>query len=169
AAYSILGNAHFPWTLPFNLFAEEARIYLNHLGVPRHILMEHFQRDQGNPSPEAVAAEYLGLTSNEREIVTGAAGPLHELWGFDSQGAFNTFISDHRVSGILDQSGLKYEDLTALLDVEFVDPAGGLRIRFADADCNLNTATITNLNATALNRMHRFVRLQRKLDWSIAE
>ncbi len=43
-----------------------------------------------------------------------------------------------------------------------------LGIRF-EADCNLDTATITNPNNGALDRIHRFVRLWRRQSWSIAE
>ena len=44
-----------------------------------------------------------------------------------------------------------------------------MRVEFAGADCNLATATITGLSAASLGRIHRFVRLQRKLGWSITE
>ena len=64
-AYNTLSNAVYPWLLPFNLFAAEARAYLAHLGVRRDLLMEHFRREGAAPLPIDVTAEFLGLTPRE--------------------------------------------------------------------------------------------------------
>ena len=72
-AYTILANAVYPWRLPFDLLAAEARRYLAQLGVRRDVLMEHFRREGAAPLPIDVAAEYLGLTPRERSIITGSA------------------------------------------------------------------------------------------------
>jgi hypothetical protein len=73
AAYERLRTAIFPWTLPLNLWWEEARVYLDHLKVPRHELMREFH-PQGPPSTQtnvAIASEQLGLTAFERQLLTG--------------------------------------------------------------------------------------------------
>jgi peptidoglycan hydrolase-like protein with peptidoglycan-binding domain len=73
AAYERLRTAIFPWTLPLNLWWEEARVYLDHLKVPRHELMREFD-PQGPPANQtnvAVASEQLGLTTIERQLLTG--------------------------------------------------------------------------------------------------
>lgn len=169
AAYTVLGNASYPRSLPFDLFAEEARVYLNHLGVPRHELMTLFQSEAGDPSPVHGAAEYLGLTAAEHAITTGATGLLHQLWGFDSQADLNVFVADHNLAGLMRRSGLSYQELQEVLDVPLVNPNANMTIQFAGADCNLNTATITNLDLDALDRWCRFMRLQQSGDGSIAQ
>ncbi len=168
-AYSTLAAARYPIALPFDLFGEEARIYLNHIGVPRHTLMAHFAHAAQAPSELDVAAEYLAMSPVERQVVVGSVGPPRELWGFTTQQAFNSFIATHRVAGVLARAGLGYDDLVALLDVRFVNPDRALRIRFAGSDCDLGRATITGLNAPALDRINRFIRLQRTLPWSTAD
>ena len=70
---------------------------------------------------------------------------------------------------MLERSGLSYEEMVQLLAVRLIDPGGNMRVEFAGADCNLATATITNLTTSSLGRIHRFVRLQRKLGWPIPE
>ena len=69
SAYDALANAVYPIELPFNLWKEEARIYLGHLGVARDHLMEIFNRGTSeDPSDLSVvmAAEQLGLSSVDR-------------------------------------------------------------------------------------------------------
>jgi peptidoglycan hydrolase-like protein with peptidoglycan-binding domain len=168
-AYNILANAIYPWNLPFDLWAAETRRYLAQLGVRRDVLMERFRRDGAAPSPIDVAAEYLGLTPRERAIITGAATETtRQMWGMDVA-EFNQLLSERRASVVLERSGLSYEELVELLDARFVDPGGAMRVEFAGADCNLATATVTGLTTGSLARMHRFVRLQRKLGWPVAE
>ena len=169
-AYTILGNARYPWLLPFDLWHSEVRTYLNHLGAPLDSLISQFNFGEPSGSQPAFAAEYLGLTALEREIITDAEDdPLHRLWGFDNQGELNQFVSNRNAAQLLDRSGLTYEELTSLLDVPYINPSGNLRIRFEGTDCILENATIANLNSGALDRIHRFVRLWRRQSWSIDE
>src|SRR6266849_5635834 len=96
--YSVLAQQVYPWNLPFDLPAEESRIYLGQLGVSRDALMKVFQKrdpelpllDQGDDS--AIAGEYLHFTPFEFRIVTGGlaakkpvrvatTGPINALSG----------------------------------------------------------------------------------------
>ena len=95
AAYDVLRKQVHPWTAPFDLWSEQVRAYLGHLGVARHELMEAFL--PGDPlarlNNPAIARESLGLTSNEAAIITGATtgqpGAISEdswnLWGFEAE------------------------------------------------------------------------------------
>jgi len=75
AAYIVLGHTVYGWDLPFDLGAEQARVYLEHLGVRRDQLMETFQPLRPGattgPTEVAIAAEYLRLTPPELRIITG--------------------------------------------------------------------------------------------------
>jgi len=168
AAYTVLANAIYPWALPFDLWTEESRVYLENLGVQRHELMEHFRQENDSPSIE-IAAEYLRLTLRDRAIITGSADEeTREFWGL-GEPAWNTLLSDRRVPVVLQQSGLSYDELTTLLEVSFINPGGTMRVQFEQPDCNIDRATLVNLSGDALDRMHRFVRLQRKLGWDAHE
>lgn len=172
-AYNILAQAIFPWTLPFDLWAAEARHYLGQIGIQRFALMEAFISANAAEFTPDIATEYLGLTPREREIITDTAvaiSSVSDYWGMETA-EFNAFLASGRVSIALKQSGLSYEELVATLDVNLVNRPSlpAMRIQFAGADCNLDTATITNLTTARLSRFHRFVRLQRKLGWPVWE
>jgi len=200
-AYETLRRAVYPLTLPFDLWLSEARVYLDHLGVPRHELMQLFQQ-QGtspNPSDAEIAAEYLGLTNTERQIITGnVPNQSWEFWGLQENDNEVRDVEDprlkikvnwldalSRVRNFLDRSGLNYEELVALLKTRFINPPGSdihieatkqarnpennEMVQVDPATCDTSKLIISSLDQPAANRFHRFVRLWRKLDWSIAD
>ncbi len=166
-----LASAIYPWLLPFNLWLAEARAYLGHLGVPLHELMRHFRLPGGSPTDLEVAGESLNLSTRDREIVTGTAPEAaRDFWGLPApEPGWSTLLTTRRTRLVLDQSGLSFEELRPLLDVPFINLGLSLQMVFPEADCDLETATITNLGVPNLDRMHRFVRLQRKLGWTTVE
>ena len=74
------------------------------------------------------------------------------------------------VRPFLKQSGLSYEEFLRLLATRLINPAGSIRIESVDpgdpATCDTHKLWITNLDASGLDRIHRFVRLWRRLDWT---
>ncbi len=106
AAYERLATALFPWTLPLNLWWQEARVYLSHLKVPRHELMQELH-PQGPPPIYRdidIATEHLGLTRFERQILTGGRQVR-----VASSGAIAT------LSGLLTVDGLTIADQDRVL------------------------------------------------------
>jgi len=191
-AYDTLGAQVFPLTLPFNLWAEEARAYLAHLGVSRHELMKKFQRMNGtnDPSDLAIASEQIAMTTFERQIITGSgltpARQAWEFWGLQENGNQVVNPADptgtltlgwlqvlQRVRLFLDRSGLSYQELEELLRLKFINPGGALRIAAiegADANtCDTALLEIRGLDEAAAGRIHRFLRLWRKLGWTMRE
>ncbi len=169
AAYRALaGDVYYPWNLPFNLFAEEVRAYLEHLDVPRHRLMEVLHPSDPLTDP-AVAGEYLGLTPREWRAITGEDPRApREFWGLDESswpGALR------EVEVLLQRAGLDYDELLKVLNTAFVNPE---KVRFLDPTCSLDgleiRATVDDdVLAETLVRIHRFLRLQRRTDLSFAE
>ncbi len=176
AAYDELKEAFIPWLLPFDLWAEEARMYLGHLGVPRHELMKRFSREEtegvstGDEAPTVydIASEHLGLTPKDHEIIIGGDTQVqpYEFWGIGPSNWVNELKT---VSTFLKKSGLSYKELQQLLCTRFINPDGNIQIVFTESTCNPDETTIEGLTDDALDRIHRFVRLQRKLNWSICE
>lgn len=176
-AYEKLAEAVYPWTLPFDLWAEEARMYLGHLGVPRYELMERFRKkcDESTPpydgcdppTPYDIASERIGLTPQERMIITNPAADadLKKFWDMDGT---DWVVKLQNVSTFLEKSGLCYKALQKLLQVGFINPINEMRV-IPSPTCNLDEEVIENLSGTALDRIHRFVRLLSKLNWSIHE
>lgn len=176
-AYETLSEAKYPWTLPFDLGATEARVYLSHLGVPRDQLMRTLQRvTPGEPDPtytpsaEEIAAEQLGLSSSEREIITGASAvPVEQLWGLASSADLPTLKN---VSTFLQRSGWSFDELRQLLDTAFMARFGTLTLS-PEGSCDIAEMTIAGIPTYAEDDaweiIHRFGRLQRRLGYSIRE
>ncbi len=134
-AYARLRQEVFPWGLPFDLWTEETRTYLNHLGVTRHELMKALQRPgMSRASEVAVATESLGLTRAERLIVTGRHGDLTpprapwEFWGFPAASPGDWVAQTAELRALLEKSGLTADELQELLKARFVNPDGALEI-----------------------------------------
>ncbi|MEJ2607184.1 MAG: neuraminidase-like domain-containing protein [Anaerolineales bacterium] len=181
----------YPWNLPFSHWAETVRLFLKHLGLPRYELMEKFGPVKGREI--SVATEYLGMTQNQREIITDGKRNRQpwQYWGLKKKGndfpdpdhpgrtvRFDWIESLASVPVFLERSGMDYEQLTELLNTKFINNGDSFEIQFpslSDAEtaissaCDLDRAQIPNLAAVHLDKMHRFVRLQRKTGWSIPE
>src|SRR5262249_48954981 len=65
AAYARLREAIYPWTLPFDLWTEEIRAYLDQLGTSRSALIEAVRPPASgtDPSAVAIAGDTLDLTT----------------------------------------------------------------------------------------------------------
>lgn len=166
-----------PWVLPFHLPELEARQLLEHLGEPRHKLMELLVDDDGDPvtpSADAIVAEALGMSSVEHSIVAGtfdgnASEDDREFWGFevgdtsDWHHILNGFAGD--VREILRRGDYSLEQLQELLTFTYIDPdhyvGTGIKFNWSET-CDLGQATISSLDKDPLDRLHRFTRLQRR-------
>ena len=208
-AYDQLRQAVYPWNLPLNLPLEEVRVYLGHLGVPRRELMETFFPGTRSEalSNEAIAYEYLGLTEEETNIITGNTPtdktPTNpwEFWGLKEKtndiedptdGTAKHATGDwdvvlQRVSIFLQQSGLSYKELLELLLTNFINqPAedddrilGIVSISDVVTTCNPSQLEIQVIDSkiadkkseliAAWKKIHRFVRLWRKLGWTMRD
>jgi hypothetical protein len=165
-AYAVLRTRVYPWMMPFDLWLEEVRAFLATLGVRRAELME----DLGGVDAGAIAAERLGLGGGERALLTGAGAPVRDAWG----GVGASWVAPLRnVRTLLDRSGMRYEELAELLRLRWINPGEALRIESSDpADphtADTTKLTITALDADALDRIHRFLRLRTRLPWSDVE
>lgn len=148
-AYDKLSNAVYPWTLPFNLWLEEARVYLNHIGVHRHELMEKMFRGSLVDAllSSVIVNEHLGISELEAGIIVGRVThdsrpiPIRgdpdrpwDFWGIlqnaeipDPAGGRTPIIGKwdavlKRVDVFLQRSGLNYGELLELLGTYFINP-----------------------------------------------
>ena len=220
-AYYQLSKAVYPWSLPLNLWMEEARVYLNHLGVKRHEVMETLFK--GTRSAQLtnndIAREVLGLTQTEagiimgtithdmRPVIGGQSDRPWDFWGLlqsgndipdpsddtalHAQGDWDVVLQ--RVSIFLQKSGLSYKELLELLGSYFINPPasagtpGGRLFGIVSTDskdpttCHLSELEIQVIDKAipeadkkdkliaVWNKCHRFVRLGRKLGWTMRD
>lgn len=181
-AYDTVSAVVYPSSLPFNLSLEAVRIYLRHLGTSRTAIMRLFQKDS-NPSENEIAWESLGLDPNERAIIVGESltnerdeeinVSLQAFYGYPPEMAERVLIDTQHLSSVpelLYRADLQYAALLEILDSRFVNP-GRTVVLWApnDADCDLSKYQLRGLTLPFLDRLHRYMRLQRKMGWSIFE
>jgi hypothetical protein len=142
-AYELLDLAVYPFTLPFNRPLSVARSYLNQLGTSRFELLKTFHKDQASPAVRnLLAAEFLGISGEEFQIITGQSldptEKVHpraegEFYGFqgslldphDGNGTPHSGSWTHDLSNVatfLQRTGLTYADLHSLVSTRFVSP-----------------------------------------------
>lgn len=170
AAYALLSAATYPSNLPLDLFTEEARLFLEKVEVKKWELMEAFRGNNApnNPSDTDIAAEYLSISSSERQyIFSSDTATQHKFWGYSSTAAMLTGIKN--VKTFLDKTDITYNDLQKLLDLSYVNPGKAIVIQPLDNSCDLDKKELQVLNAPAMDRIHRFLRLWRKLGWKMWE
>jgi receptor-binding and translocation channel-forming TcA subunit of Tc toxin/ABC toxin-like protein/neuraminidase-like protein len=176
-AYEKLRAAKYPLALPFDLFAEEVRAAFQKPNLQRWDLMQTLRgsASPNNPSDGDVAAEYFGISSDpslptpvnpsdptdEKRIILTAAPTNAWQKVFWGELAIPGGVSNVKV--FLQKTGLEYNDLLTLLDLEFINPAHDITIHHQDASCDTDKKDIQALDATKLDRIHRFLRLYRKL------
>ena len=179
---NILPKSAYAFKLPFNLYHTEAKAYFTRFDISRAILMEDF-KSAGIPVNEAIAAEKLGLTDSERRIIVAPKPNLVDqqlIWNAPSQWDTDPVVAGNvldymkRVDHFLDKTGLTYKELDLLLSLEFINPTDKLFIKHnydnpsdpnPTISCDTAKKEIAFLDAAALDRIHRFLRLQKKISW----
>ncbi|GLY94446.1 neuraminidase-like domain-containing protein [Actinoplanes sp. NBRC 103695] len=176
AAYAKLAGEVFPLRLPFDLAAEQTRGYLDQLGVPYPRLLELF----GPESGIRVDCAVLGVDEGPHGVVTATTPGRDpwDFWGLDEQdnavphpdapgdpamtvtGTWLEVLA--QVPVLLHRAGLSYRELLEVLDCRYPDPAATAAI-VESGDCDVTSYTVTGLDEGVAGRLHRFVRLQRRL------
>lgn len=195
-AYNTLAQQVFPLNLPFDLWSTQARAYLQHLRMPQPRLFELFQHTSMDnvtlaPGNLQISCSWLGIDEAERQIMTGtlAGKQSWDFWGLAQTGNVvpdpnNPADPSENISGtwldvlghvdvMVHRSGLVYTELLQVLDLSAINPTGSIVISdLADANtasCDTSGFNIQNLSGDALDRLHRFIRLWRKLGCALWE
>lgn len=188
AAYTSLSQAVFPFNLPFDLWLSQTRSQLKQLGVPHPQSLELLQQTNGgttSPTTVQLDCAWLNISNSEYQVLTGTMAGKNswDYWGLKQNGnnipnpATPTDTTTNitgswidvlsHVDVMLNRSGLAYTDLLQLLDTQYVNPQGLVTINVNTdpntADCDTSTFEIQNLTQDILDRMHRLVRLWRKV------
>ncbi|HUG67047.1 MAG TPA: neuraminidase-like domain-containing protein [Pirellulaceae bacterium] len=178
-AYDKLRQAKYPLALPFDLFAEEVRAAFQKTNLQRWDLMRTFRGNMppNDPTDGEIAAEYFGISADpaaafdEKRLILAADASVagqRTLWGETGNAGWLATIGN--VKNFLQKTGLEYNELLALLDLKFINSAGDIVIQHLDASCDTDKKVIQVLDAAKLDRIHRFLRLWRKLkDWKMWE
>lgn len=173
--YGALKRERYPISLPFDLFAEEVRAGFQKTNLQRWDLMRTF-RGTAAPTDGDIAAEYFNISADtdaafdEKRLIL-VADPTEAgqrvVWGVPVADGLATVSN---VKTFLQKTSLEYNELLSLLDLKFINPAGDIVIEHLDASCDTDQKVIQGLDETKLDRIHRFLRLWRKLkNWKMWE
>ena len=186
AAYEKLSTEKtvFPWALPFDLWLEETRVFLEALGIPRAHLID-LARPQSRLSEEAATLELLGVSKSEADLITSAATSTTPwtYWGLEQ---LNNIVMDQTAGGnrkggwlevlanvsmLLQQSGLSYREYLDFRETNFAGQLKGTLL--PPNECKTSMIIVAGLNATQfknhLDHVHVVTRLWRKSGWSMRE
>lgn len=164
-AYQTLQTSQIAFHLPFDLYHQESLGYFARFDVRRDELMRALQTG-GTPAARDLAAETLGLTDVQRDLVaTADAAGQNVYWNTGAQPASTVM---NVVDTFLTRTELGYSDLTDMLDCAFINPGNTLFIQHLDSTCDTAQKRIANLDDAALDRIHRFLRLRNVLGWRSA-
>lgn len=176
------------FSLPFDLFTEEVRAGFQKTNLQRWDLMRAF-RGNATPTDGDIAAEYFGISvggapaePSEYKLILEAKlteAEQQEIWGekgnADWRKTYNNVdsIVEKSVCNVryfLQKTGLEYNELLALIDLAFINQVGDINIQHLDSSCDTDKKVILGLDAAKLDRIHRFLRLWRKLKtWKLWE
>jgi hypothetical protein len=178
-AYKKLREARFPFSLPFDLFAEEVRAGFRKSNLQRWDLMRTLRGPAApnNPTDGDIAAECFdisvdpGATIDEKRLILAALPAdlaQQTIWGEHGNVTWLNTVSNVRT--FLHKTSLEFNELLALLDLKFINPTGDIFIEHTDPSCDTAQKNIRGLNGAKLDRVHRFLRLWRKLKtWKMWE
>jgi hypothetical protein len=173
-ALHTLATAPYPFGLPFNYPLEQIRAYLGQQNTDLASIYKAFNADE---TSEAYIRESLGLSIEEYGIVTTPktqATQLRKCYGVasievDDQGK----ITEDIFQEIVGKIGLSAAEISELLYQNLSQPE--LESRAAvESDLNQKDKVPFFIDADALtlhnlDRINRFVRLAKKLDWSFSD
>ncbi|MBL4684065.1 MAG: hypothetical protein JKY37_05710, partial [Nannocystaceae bacterium] len=180
AAYDGPGVATFPWSLPFHLPTVETREYMKALGVPRAESMATLSRTLSPPpgledaaEDADLVAEKFGMTRLELQIISDSTAyetsvvpdtSVLDAWQVAPAGPL-----PGGVGAILETTGIDYSELESLIELRFLSPVAAplsIASNSDDPSCDLADLILTGLNEDAADRLHRFVRLSRRVELS---
>jgi hypothetical protein len=158
AAYAALAASKYAFALPFDLAHQETRSYFGQFGIGRWELMRALQVPAG-PADAVVAAEELGLSEAQRQlVVTADPASQGQIWNTAPLAALGGIS---RVDNLLARARLDYVQLGELLGLAWLNPGDAMFVKHLDTSCDLSQKTIEQLDNPALDRLHRFLRLLR--------
>ncbi len=153
---------------PFMLPLERLTTYLTHFPITRAEIAATVLRDVEDAAamqPQSI----LGLSQREYDLLRNAesdAAVLNRLYGHSYS------VRDEDVQHLLQSMSVTRDEFTQLIDTQFVRAAGVVTIRGArrsPGSVQIDIEYADGLTTVVLDRLHRFVRLWRRLPWSIGE
>ena len=167
AAYDELAAATYPLSMPFVRPLEVARTYLPQMGLSRLDLVRSL-RGAAGVDDDAVAAEQLGMSAGQFAIVGDATvSGAHVYYGFDTETGWDAALLS--VSTFMARASASFEELSELIQLRVIQVVSAVSIESPNGDCDITEMTLSGATAAHFARMHRVLRLQRAVGWSLSD
>jgi hypothetical protein len=163
--YNTLRESRSSFNQPFNLPLEGLRIYMRHFDLTLYDIYKLLFVEGTEWQEIAIARERLKLSIEEFNMVINAdSGDVLSFYG-------DTSIEELRnVPEFLKCTCITREELDQLIELDFIDNDDEIKITREEGDDIQNyKEIIENLSEDNLGRIHRFIRLWRKLPWTLQE
>lgn len=121
-AYEELNRAKYPLSLPFDLWLETVRGFLDHFAMPLSRILEVFRKGQDLTARAPIFAESLGISPAEYVIITDP-NPLakwYELYGYPSEATALAALKSAKTLAL--RLGVTYKELRDIVRTGFVNP-----------------------------------------------
>ena len=168
-AFVVLANAAYPPSLPYSAGLDELRTVLTHWSLPLWQLRQSLLPLSGATLAQhvAVAGERFAMSPHGVALAsTSGLVPLTVAWNDANPG---TDLA--AVDAFLQASGLTYEQLIELLEVQFVQGGLGVAIEGSNDLCDTGQEHLapTPLDQGFLDRAIRFLRVWLATGWKMWE
>ncbi|HEY0137950.1 MAG TPA: Tc toxin subunit A, partial [Nannocystis sp.] len=174
-AYNVALDTPYPFGLPFDLAFAETSLYHQSFDVSRERMENAYPHNDPDYADRRARAR-LGLDLMSWYVIINSgliSWSPRAFWGgetADEPQPPDWWTPLRTVSTFLKRAEIDISELAALLRTRFIGRAG-LSISYAAPpdDCNLDEAEILTLGEADLGKIHRFIRLQRKIGWTADE
>lgn len=164
-AYQVLSDADNSFNQPFNLPLTELRTYLGHFELNLATIFGAFRKDN-----EDIARELLNISKEEFEIITE-----HDTTNIEERYGNPPSTDEMDVQYFLKYTGITRNELDVLIKFKYINVdlnnIENISISKEQDPDELQDyiEKVKNLSKSRLDRIHRFIRLWRKLPWTLEE
>jgi len=179
--YDTLKTSNYPHQLPFNLWFEQSRAYLNEMnvGIGDFIRLLPIPGSMTQSQHDAIsAAGTLGISKQQLNIINGSSGlTFTDLYDVD-----NLTELVNPIGLFIDKAGVSFELFEKLLKVKYINPNEKLIYYPEDGSCNLDLMTlgdnpahvpdtdpVIGFSAEELEKFNRFLRLHQLSGWDMKD
>lgn len=154
----------FPWSLPYDAALQETRALLEKVNLPRLSWLNALTTSSRRSEAPAILQELLGLSLRQYELIKTEAVGNKSHWSVDATGEL---VLLRKVSEVLQRARLSFAELQGLLESTIVNPGKVFTIDMRNG-CDPALMVLAGSDSGfpgLLDRLHRYVRLWRALDW----
>jgi hypothetical protein len=174
-AWKAAAAAVHPFTLPRDLWAEEAEVYLRWLGTSREELVRTLSLATGDGLERQLSRARLGARDDSADAGWRLLAGTHTATTQAVWGGLADYLTElRRVPRFIAMAGLSgLAELEELLATRYVNKPNGTALATLvispENGCDIDAMTLPALAQGHLDRIHRFIRLARRTGVSFGE